>query len=387
VDAKDYGTLLHVRVHGGDFWNQDSDATPLYPNAFPAITVSRLIEEGFMSNLRDFPLDDRAVVALNLARSLLVLHGLRGGPWVQRFWTSDNVFFLHESFEHVLQLRNIHNPFISCDISKEPPTLPNLKPMDTFALILTFGLFLLEFGMGEKLPISTLHNGDFSPYKTLNNHYKPINLGSLTPSYKAAIQGCLQFRQFLKQENSHLDEEARIRITIFKKIVQPLQMNLESYGRAALSSVVDSTIIGQHEHPTDMCDTRDLYLNSNMSRATPSQFPKEISKTVGEGNKVTTSVFQHPQLPLPSSNDFYSSQMDIKSHSIPNGFSKSTDVLPTSLPAKGLTNSHIATTDLENKFNRSSISETEHDFDNLIGCLLGRYDTKDGDISGTNRFE
>jgi hypothetical protein len=77
---------------------------------------------------------------------------------------------------------------------------------------------LLELANGEKLPTITTKTGYFSPYKTLMGNFNEINTGSLSDGYKEAIEGCLKFQKFVKDERSS-DEEVRIRTIIFKRIV------------------------------------------------------------------------------------------------------------------------------------------------------------------------
>lgn len=73
--ANDYGFMLHIHVHEESFqYNCCDDQQPMYPKAIPTMTISQLIECGFLKDLRGFHLKDRWILALNLAQSLLQLH-------------------------------------------------------------------------------------------------------------------------------------------------------------------------------------------------------------------------------------------------------------------------------------------------------------------------
>lgn len=230
--ANNYGVMFHIRVHEESLWYQCcDDKPPKYPKALPTTTISQLIECGFLKDLRGFHLTDRWILALNLARSLLQLHN---GPWIQTLWTSDTLFFLCEDPEGGGKLCNVHSPFISCVISDNPPTLSKPSHFDRYPLLLTFGQFLLELANGEKLPVSRTKTGEFSPYKTLISNFTEMNTGSLSNDYKEAIEGCLKFQKFLKDEKGP-NEEVRIRTAIFKRIVQPLERNLRLFTKVSVS--------------------------------------------------------------------------------------------------------------------------------------------------------
>lgn len=263
--ANDYGFMLHIHVHEESFrYNCCDDQQPMYPKAIPTMTISQLIECGFLKDLRGFHLKDRWILALNLAQSLLQLHN---GPWLQTLWTSENLFFLCENPKEGRKLCNIHNPFVSCIISDSPPSLPKPSHFDRYPLLLTFGQFLLELANGEKLPVSTTKTGDFSPYKTLMDNFNEINTGSLSDDYKEAVEGCLKFQKFVKDERGS-DEEVRIRTTIFKKIVQPLERNLRLFSKVPVSADINITRTGENGLSLDALGPRDLHIKDGILLAT-----------------------------------------------------------------------------------------------------------------------
>lgn len=259
-EAKDYDSLLCIHVHEENFrYDLPENKFAIYPNALPTMTISQLIECGYLKGLREFQLRDRWILALNLARSLLQLHN---GPWLQTLWTSETLFFLCEYFEEGRKLCNIHNPFVSCTISDSPPSLPKPSHFDRYPLLLTFGQFLLELANGEKLPVVKTTAGKLSPYRTLNNNFNEKNTGSLTEAYKEAIKGCLEFQKCVRTED-HKDEEVRIRIAIFKNIVQPLERNLQSFSNVSESKP------GSSLHAP--CP-KDLHLNTEILLASPRSY-------------------------------------------------------------------------------------------------------------------
>lgn len=257
--------MLRIRVHDESFRYYCDDDVPLkYPEARPAITVSELIESGLLKDLRVFHLKDRWTLAVNLAQCLLQLHD---GPWLQTLWTSDNLFLLCENPREGRKLRNVHSPFISSFISENPPTLPKPTHFDRYPLLLSFGQFLLELANGEKLPIAKTKTGEYSPYKTLKDNFVEMNTGSLSEDYKEAIEGCLKFQKFVRDEKG-ASEEDRIRTTIFKRIVQPLERNLRSFSRDIASNNIGIFKAGEQKdillttpqilHPPPSKNTNDL---------------------------------------------------------------------------------------------------------------------------------
>lgn len=264
--ANNYGAVFHILVHEESFrYNCCGERQPIYPKALPTMTVSQLIECGFLKSLRGFHLKDRWILALKLAQSLLQLHN---GPWLQTLWTSETLFFLCENSKGGSKLRNIHSPFISCIISDSPPSLPKPSHFDKYPLLLTFGQFLLELANGEKLPVTKTKTGDFSPYMTLKNNFNEMNTGSLSDDYKEAIKGCLDFHKFLKDERGP-DEEVRIRTTIFKKIVMPLENNLRLFSKAATSADISINRTEEIGPTLDVPDLRDPHPKDSSLLATP----------------------------------------------------------------------------------------------------------------------
>ncbi|KAI1744742.1 peptidase S8/S53 domain-containing protein [Xylaria scruposa] len=272
--ANNHGFMLHIFVQEESFrYKCCDDEQPMYPTALPIMTISQLIECGFLNGLRRFNLKDRWILAVNLAQSLLQLHN---GPWLQELWDSKTFTFLCENAEEGERLCNIHTPFVSCTISDSPPKLPKFGHFDRYPLLLTFGEFLLELALGEKLPIGMTNDGKFSPYKTLWNNFTEINTGSLSVEYKEAIKGCLEFHKFIKEETDP-DVEVRIRMAIFKRIVQPLERNLRQFIKAAIPTGISTTSTSVTMPSLDALRPKDVYLNDRILFATP-QGPSPESK-------------------------------------------------------------------------------------------------------------
>ncbi|RFU23755.1 hypothetical protein B7463_g12582, partial [Scytalidium lignicola] len=206
--AKNYEQLPHIFVYEGGLWVECHDYEPLYPKAAPTMTLAKLIDCGSLKGLRDFQLKDRWILALTLAKSLLQLHN---GPWLQTLWTSENLFFyVRRSQQGVL-------PKAACIEMY----------LEKYPLLLSFGQFLLELAIGEKLPATKTGDGVPSQYLTLKKNFNKLK-GSLSTYYAQAIEGCLKFHLWLKHEEGS-DEDIRIRSAIFKRIIEPLEKNLQIF--------------------------------------------------------------------------------------------------------------------------------------------------------------
>ncbi|UKZ68495.1 uncharacterized protein TrAtP1_009527 [Trichoderma atroviride] len=382
--ANDCSAMLHIRLHSEDFRYFCDDDSPIYPEARPTITMAELIESGLLKDLRVFHLKDRWTLAVNLAQCLLQLHD---GPWLQTLWTADNIFLLCENPKEGRKLRNVHSPFISSVISENPPNLPKPTHFDRYPLLLSFGQFLLELANGEKLPIAKTKTGEYSPYKTLKNNFIEINTGSLSDDYKEAIEGCLKFQKFIKDEKE-ANEEVRIRTTIFKKIVQPLERNLRLFSKDIILNNTGIVKVGDRKdillttpqtfHPQPLKDTR----------------PANRGKT--ENSQITSSEHSNYQLlilnPL-SSHTGYKSHHQAELHqviTIPGKDHTLVHFPKTEIKAQlyqevttvATQQSHSNSSQMINLDTKSS-SESGSESDEDEGRLFGTFDTRD---SGAQEF-
>ncbi|KAF4637697.1 hypothetical protein G7Y89_g389 [Cudoniella acicularis] len=402
--ANNYGFMLHIRVHEESFrYDYCADQQPLYPKALPTMTVSQLIDCGFLKDLRGFHLKDRWKLALNLAQSLLQLHN---GPWLQTLWTSENVFFLCENPKEGRKLCNIHNPFVSCIISDSPPSLPKPSHFDRYPLLLTFGLFLLELANGEKLPVTTTKTGDFSPYKTLMDNFNEMNTGSLSGDYKEAIEGCLRFQKFVKDERGS-DEEVRIRTTIFKKIDQPLERNLRFFSKVPVSADINVARTEENGHSLDALGPRDLHIKDGILLATSQvsgPFPLRTSHSPAPGRtgsgqvgSLEPSNYQHPTLGFSISHAAYVSQLEQHLYRIVTITEKDNESLQSPATEVKATvcqgSTSIAVQRLQpyceqtDNSDASPSSESEFESDEAGGRLLGKFDTNDSEMQESASLE
>jgi hypothetical protein len=355
------------------------------------MTVAQLINCGYLKNFRGFYLKDRWALALNLAKSLLQLHN---GPWLQTLWTSENLFFLCEYPQKGHNLCNIHKPFVSCTISDSPPKLPQPSHFDRYQILLTFGQFLLELANGEKLPITTTENGEFSPYLTLKDNFNEMNTGNLSYDYKDAIESCLKFQKFLRDERG-TNEEDRIRTAIFRRIVQPLERNLKQFSKKPLST--DSSIVGNDgtKPPLKAIDSRDLFvdgvlvatpqvsalaLRTNLSSSLKNNEVDKIESVGANNNQLL------PALDFPKSQTTGVEQLEHDLRQIVTVTAKE-DVLlqPARVVAKAAILQSSTTSTVEsvqlnfkrmNTIDASSSLESESETDEIEGSLLGTFDTK-----------
>ncbi|KAL7895092.1 peptidase S8/S53 domain-containing protein [Trichoderma sp. TUCIM 5745] len=382
--ANDYSVILHIRLHSEDFRYYCDDVPLRYPEARPTITVSELIDSGLLKDLRVFHLKDRWTLAVNLAQCLLQLHD---GPWLQTLWTSDNIFLLCETPKEGRKLRDVHSPFISSVISENPPNLPKPTHFDRYPLLLSFGQFLLELANGEKLPIAKTKTGEYSPYKTLKDNFIEINTGSLSDDYKDAIEGCLKFQKFIKDEKE-ANEEVRIRTTIFKKIVQPLERNLRLFSKDIILNNTGIVKVG---------DRKDILLTSpQTSRPQPPKISPPSNGGRAENSQIANSEHSNYQVlilnPL-SSHKGYESHHKAELHQL------------ITIPAKDHTLLHFPRTEIKAQLyqevttvatqqshsncrqlvnsDTGSSSESEFESTKDEGTLFGTFDTRD---SGAQEF-
>lgn len=383
--ANNYSVMLHIRAHNENFRYYCDDVPLNYPEARPTITISELIESGLLKDLRVFHLKDRWTLAVNLAQCLLQLHN---GPWLQTLWTSDNIFLLCENPTEGRKLRNVHSPFIPFIISKTPPRLPKPTHFDRYPLLLSFGQFLLELANGEKLPMGKTKTGEYSPYKTLKDNFVETNTGSLSDDYKEAIEGCLKFQKFIKDEKD-ANEEVRIRTTIFKKIVQPLERNLRLFSK---NIVLNTTGIVKAGDGKDILLTAAQTSNPIFSR--PTTQPSDIGKS--ENHQFNSSERNsYPLLTLNSLKPHtgYVSHPKEDLHEIIS-ITENEHTFPDFPRAEaktrrfqGLTN--VAKQHLQlncaqpDSSNVTSSPESESESDETKGRLFGTFDTRD---SGAQKF-
>lgn len=376
--ANDYSVMLHINLHKEDFWYCFNDVPLKYPEAGPTVTISELIDSGLLKDLRIFHLKDRWKLAVNLAQCLLQLHN---GPWLQTLWTSDNIFLLCENSKEGRKLRNVHSPLISCVISENPPSLPKPTHFDRYPLLLSFGQFLLELANGEKFPIAETKTGEYSPYKTLKKNFIEMNTGSLSDDYKEAIEGCLKFQKFIRDEKE-ANDEVRIRTTIFKKIVQPLERNLRLFSK-------DITL--NNSGIVEVGDRRDILLTASETfRPQPPNFYHLSKDRRTENSQISNLERDRCQLPSPnplSSHTGYASQHEGKLHQAITVPGKDHTLLCSlSLEAKVQLYRALATREAQTSYcngkplaNPDSISSAESEFgsDEDEGGLFGTFDSRD----------
>lgn len=327
--------------------------------------MSELIDSGLLKDLRVFHLKDRWTLAVNLAQCLLQLHN---GPWLQTLWTSDNIFLLCESPKEGRKLRDVHSLFISSVISEDPPNLPKPTHFDRYPLLLSFGLFLLELANGEKLPIAKTKTGEYSPYKTLKDNFIEINTGSLSDDYKEAIEGCLKFQKFIKDEKE-ANEEVRIRTTIFKKIVQPLERNLRMFSKNTILNNTGIVKVG---------DRKDILLTApQTSHPQPSKNTRPSNGGKTENSQITNSEHNNYQLliinPL-SSHTGYKSHHQAELHQV------------ITIPGKDHTLVHFPRTEIKAQLFQEATTVATHQ-SHSNGRQLANLDTKSSSESGSESDE
>ncbi|TRX94162.1 hypothetical protein FHL15_004930 [Xylaria flabelliformis] len=206
-------------------YNKFNPQSPVYADDFRVLTLGYLLEHGFFGKDRDgdiFSLNDKAVLALSLARSLVHLwHGM----WTRGPWTADTIRFLHTTNE----ILDRHSPYVNCDLESTRDELKPFKPTlgDLQLSVLGFAQLLVEIETGERIHLDVA-SGSLEDFKdcieaVMDSRKNEFGRGD----YNTAVQKCLQFKALLRRELQNGEEDllSLSRNILYTNIIEPLEKN------------------------------------------------------------------------------------------------------------------------------------------------------------------
>jgi len=139
--------IFKLQLSGQSFLDMsDVMFQPTHPEAEPTISLHDLLKHGMLKDRYKFYHNDKKILVYTLSHALLYLHE---GPWLQNLWTLDNLFFMYET--DTSKVYNVHQPYISCVLSPDPPPLGTLDSLHQYPLIFSFAKLLLELETGEEI--------------------------------------------------------------------------------------------------------------------------------------------------------------------------------------------------------------------------------------------
>ncbi|KAI0186317.1 peptidase S8/S53 domain-containing protein [Xylaria flabelliformis] len=256
-----------------DLWhNKCHPHSSPHPNDSRMLTLGYLLENGFFGKNRDgdiFSLNDKAVLALSLARSLVHLwHGL----WTRGPWTADTIRFLQVTNE----ILDRHNPYVTCALMKSigyeiqpfKPTLDDLQ-----LSVLGFAQLLVEIETGERLqldvasvPLEDFRDGIETVMEPRKNEFG-------RGYYNTAIQRCLQFLALLRRELKNGEEDllSLARNILYNNIIEPLEKNFSQIPDPATARISHPLKIHGHTTTPVPISSISQAMNASTSIATIKQ--------------------------------------------------------------------------------------------------------------------
>ncbi|KAI0439844.1 hypothetical protein F4803DRAFT_553624 [Xylaria telfairii] len=215
---------FNIHFDEDDLWyNKSHPETPAHNNNSGMLTLGNLLDYGFFGNDRDgdiFSLNDKAVLALSLARSLVHLwHGL----WTRCQWTAESIQFPHTTNE----ILNRHRPFVTCTLTKstESPMKPTADELQLS--VLGFAQLLAEIETGKRIHLDHSFTSveDFKDGIEIAMESRKNEFGRR--DYNNAVQKCLQFMALLRRESVDRKEDLLTvaRNVLYTNIIEPLEKN------------------------------------------------------------------------------------------------------------------------------------------------------------------
>ncbi|KJZ73711.1 hypothetical protein HIM_06829 [Hirsutella minnesotensis 3608] len=190
------------------------------------VSLEYLLEHGFFSKDREgdvFSLNDKAVLALSLARCLVHLWP---GRWVRGPWTTESIKFMCTT-NHLLDR---HYPYLTCSVTKSDASEgqdEDRGPDHLQLSVLSLAGLLAEIETG--LPIqSNLASDTIESFKDeIDDAMEPTRNQFGRGYYNTAIQKCLQFMVLLKRGVTYEqgDFQTTARNIFYHNIIKPLEDN------------------------------------------------------------------------------------------------------------------------------------------------------------------
>ncbi|RSM00819.1 hypothetical protein CEP52_008892 [Fusarium oligoseptatum] len=186
----------------------------------PMVSFQEILDEGLLRTPGGMLTeDDKAVLALSLARCLL--HLVRG-PWAQQPWTRRDVQFLGK----VDDVRDIWHPYVTCHVDKRT-TAPTASEADIVPLFLSFAQLLVELETGERVTADPC-DVDFEDTIATIQEEQIVQFGRT--HYNAAISGCFRVKGVDLQAKTQASESGKdprylLRQGIYDTVVSHLENN------------------------------------------------------------------------------------------------------------------------------------------------------------------
>ncbi|RMJ10267.1 hypothetical protein CDV36_010102 [Fusarium kuroshium] len=186
----------------------------------PMVSFQEILDEGLLRTPGGMLTeDDKAVLALSLARCLL--HLVRG-PWAQQPWTRRDVQFLGK----VDDVRDIWHPYITCHVDKRT-TAPTAAEANIVPLFLSFAQLLVELETGERVTADPC-DVDFEDAIATIQEQQIVQFGRT--HYNNAIRGCFQVKGAELQAKTQASESVKdsrylLRQAIYDTVVSHLENN------------------------------------------------------------------------------------------------------------------------------------------------------------------
>lgn len=194
------------------------------PEKASMISLKNLLTREILRDRYTFFPNDKKILAYTLAHALMNLHG---NPWLQTLWTLDQIFFIQSCGTGTLY--NIHQPYVSCVLSTEPPPLGTLDPLHKYPVVFSFAKLLWELETGEELlPRKMNKTGQKSYWVTLKHFCQAKSKHQFSLGYSKALEACVDFHKYVNQEKAEGgDLKTAEKQAILKYIVHELEREVD----------------------------------------------------------------------------------------------------------------------------------------------------------------
>lgn len=237
------GTRFRLLVEGNLMWRL-RPARPRIKDlkSVAHISLSELIRNGYF--LRRASQKDRFLLSYIIASAILSLYQ---GPWLDRAWTKDQIFFLTQAGD--LSTPDLRKPLLSTkciavDDNDSQAQPDNIHPEPRIAAL---GIIMLEIALGMAIE-SRRDDGPVNPNTDLLNAFELVDQmqldGNTIPKHVLAIKTCLQPEDIYEDDLSNEMKQQ----CLYTNIVAPLEAILTAY--SIKTEDLDSTLGGDQELPS-----------------------------------------------------------------------------------------------------------------------------------------
>lgn len=193
------------------------------------VSLEYLLDHGFLRERAvgdAFDLNDKAVLALSLARCLIHLWQ---GSWMQEPWTAKSIHFLSRTDE----ILDIHHPYVSCTLREYPQAKPT--PAEFQSTLLSFARLLAEIETGAKIDADPGLLSSEQFYDAVEDAMKAKRDEWGRRDYNNAVDACFQFKALCMKElrdsdsheNAARDSLGLARKVLYMAVVEHLEANFD----------------------------------------------------------------------------------------------------------------------------------------------------------------